>query len=56
MNNYKNENKLEAEHYYNLKLHQTKTFDQFRVTRVIGGWVYANKFGATFVPFSNEFQ
>jgi hypothetical protein len=45
---------------YNMKLHEIQTFNEFKVVRVPGGWLYITKFfadtSAVFVPFNNEFE
>ena len=43
---------------YEMQLHEVVLFNEVRVLRVPGGWIYfhdENRF-STFVPFNNEFQ
>lgn len=62
----KNENQLEAQKLYNLKLNETIEINtngvNYFITRVIGGWIYNHirldqaQMNAVFVPFNNEFM
>ena len=62
----KNENQIEAQKLYNLKLNETIEIKtnviNYLVTRVIGGWIYNHirldqtQMNALFVPFNNEFM
>ncbi len=62
----KNENQLEAQKVYDLKLHKSITVGtgriEYEVVRVIGGWIYnhmrldSGQMNSVFVPFDNEFM
>jgi len=45
---------------YDLKLHESvfikQGLDDFKITRVPGGWIYRHIDNSVFVPFNNEFQ
>jgi len=45
---------------YAMKLHDEVNYNDLKVLRVPGGWIYiyysANIANAVFVPFNNEFQ